>query len=80
MSTSTLSRWHSASELRGYKLIRGDYRDSNPNYQSHSLGCYHYNIATPNKSNKRLAPRPGIEPGVTESKSVVLPLHHRGTK
>ena len=32
------------------KLIRGDYRGSNPNYQSHSLGCYHYNIATPKKS------------------------------
>ena len=27
-----------------------------------------------------LAPRPGLEPGTTQSKCVVLPLHHRGTE
>ena len=27
-----------------------------------------------------LNPRPGFEPGLTEPKSVVLPLHHRGTR
>lgn len=37
-------------QLKVQKLLRGDQRGSNPYYQSHSLGCYHYNMATPKKS------------------------------
>lgn len=33
---------------------------------------------SPSKFTIYMAPRPGFEPGTTESKSVVLPLHHQG--
>lgn len=42
------------------KLFRGDQRGSNPYYQSHSLGCYHYNMATPKKSYIKIGSEQGI--------------------
>ena len=51
--------------------------DSNQDEQSQNLLCYRYTTgleAPADEALRRAAP-PGLEPGKTESKSVVLPLH-----
>ena len=72
MSTYALSRQRSSSELHGYG-------GGNRTRTCHLMLAKHllYQMSyTPTK----LAREPGIEPGTTESKSVVLPLHHSRTK
>ena len=46
-AVSGLQNRHNAIILEERKPLRGDQRGSNPYYQSHSLGCYHYNMVTP---------------------------------